>query len=387
MVNRERLAETFEFLVKIDSVSKKEGKIAKELEKILKSMGASVHYDNAGEKIGGETGNLIAWLDGDIDMPPLMLNAHMDTVEPGEGVKPVLKDGVFYSDGTTILGADDKSAIAIIIETLNVLKEDKIPCGPLEIVFTISEEIGLLGAKHLDYSMIKSKSGYTIDAMDIEGIVTRAPGANRFEIKIYGKDAHAGAAPEQGINAILLASKAISTLNLGRIDHETTCNIGTIQGGNATNIVPKLVTIKGETRSHDPEKLENLTGKILDAFKTTIKNEKIHPDDALPDLEIHIENDFSRTLVPEDHSVVLCAQKAAQNLGMPLSPKVTGGGADANVFFKKGIITGVMGTGMKNMHSVRESVALDDMEKMVRLMVEIIKIHSQQYLDKNNTRR
>ncbi len=377
MLSRERLAKTFEFLVKIDSVSKKEGKIAKELEKILKSLGASVQYDNAGEKIGGETGNLIAWLDGSIDVPPLMLNAHMDTVEPGEGVKPVLKDGVFYSDGTTILGADDKSAIAIIIETLRVLKEDKIPCGPLEIVFTISEEIGLCGAKNLDYSMIKSKSGYTIDAMDTEAIVTRAPGADRFEIKIHGRDAHAGASPEQGINAILLASKAISTLKLGRIDHETTCNIGTIHGGNATNIVPNLVTITGEARSHDPEKLENLTGKILNAFKETINNAKKHPDDTLPHLEINLERDFSRTLVPEDHLVVLCAKKAAEKLGMPLSPKMTGGGSDANIFFEKGIITGVMGTGMKNMHSVRESVALDDMEKMVRLMVEIIKMHSQ----------
>ncbi len=210
---------------------------------------------------GSNTGNLIARFRGTAKDPPLLLNAHMDTVEPGKGVIPVFKDGIFTSDGTTILGADDKSAIAILLETIRVLQENNLPYGPLELVFTICEETGLLGAKYLDYDLITATYGYALDATDTEGIVTRAPGSDRLEFKIHGKDAHAGAAPEKGINAITLACKAIAGLEIGRIDHETTCNIGIIKGGIATNIVPNLVTVKGEIRSHNEEKLTRMTMK------------------------------------------------------------------------------------------------------------------------------
>lgn len=378
MINIKRLAETFKFLVQIDSVSREEGVIAHEIKKILESLGAQTFVDDAGDKIGGNTGNLIAKLKGNTQAPPLLLNAHMDTVEPGRGVKAVLQNGVFTSDGTTILGADDKSAIAILLETLNILIENDLQYGPLELVFTVCEEIGLQGAKHLDLSAFAATYGFALDATDTEGVVTRAPSANHLEFTIHGKDAHAGAAPEKGINAISLASKAIAKLELGRIDQETTCNIGIIEGGNATNIVPKLVKVKGEARSHDEEKLNTITNKMVSSFNEVIEIYKnLNPNDQLPRVEINVKHDFPRTHIPDDHTVVKLATRAAENLGRTMKTKVSGGGADANIFFEKGIYIGVLGTGMRDMHTVRESVKIDDMVRTIELLLEIIRLNSQ----------
>ncbi|MGD2150282.1 MAG: M20/M25/M40 family metallo-hydrolase [Desulfobacterales bacterium] len=377
MVNKDRLAQTFKFLVEIDSISKEERTISGEIKKILESMGAKTWIDGAGDKIGGDTGNLIAKFKGNTPAPPLLLNAHMDTVEPGKGVTAILSHGVFTSDGTTILGADDKSAIAILLETLKIIQEHDLTHGPLELVFTVCEEIGLLGAKHLDFDLITAKFGYSLDATDTEGIVTRAPSANHLEFKVHGKDAHAGAAPEKGINAISLASQAIAGLELGRIDHETTCNIGIIEGGTATNIVPNRVTVKGEVRSHDEEKLNRITDAMVSSFKEVVDNYKgMGAGQGLPGFEAKIQKDFSRTSIPEDHPVVTLACRAADNLGRKMVTKTSGGGADANIFFEKGIMTGVLGTGMRDMHTVRESVGLDDMVRSTELLLEIIRLHA-----------
>ena len=378
MIDRKRLAETFKFLVQIDSISKEEGVIANEIKKILESLGAETFVDNAGDKIGGNSGNLIAKFKGNTLAPPLLLNAHMDTVEPGRGITAVFENGKFTSDGTTILGADDKSAIAILLETLSILKENNLQYGPLELVFTVCEEIGLQGAKHLDLSTLTATYGFALDASDTEGIVTRAPSANHLEFIIHGKDAHAGAAPEKGINAISLASQAIAKLNLGRIDEETTCNIGIIEGGIATNIVPNLVKVKGEVRSHDEEKLDKITNEIVFSFNEVIENyKKTNSDDELPRVDININKDFPRTHIPDDHPVIRLATRAAENLGRTMKAKTSGGGADANIFFEKGIFTGVLGTGMRDMHTVRESVKLDDMVRTAELLLEIIRLHSQ----------
>ena len=377
MINRKRLAETFKFLVQIDSVSKEEGVIANEIKKILESLGAKTFVDNAGDKIGGNSGNLIAKFEGNSQAPPLLLNAHMDTVEPGRGVTAVLENGTFTSNGTTILGADDKSAIAILLETLNILKENNLQHGPLELVLTVCEEIGLQGAKHLDLSAVTATYGFALDATDTEGIVTRAPSANHLEFIVHGKDAHAGAAPEKGINAISLASKAIAKLELGRIDQDTTCNIGIIEGGIATNIVPNLVKVKGEARSHDDEKLDKITNEIVSSFNEVIENyKKLNPNDEFPRVDINIKKDFPRTHIPDDHPVIKLATRAAENLGRNMVTKTTGGGADANIFFERGIFTGVLGTGMRDMHTVRESIKLDDMVRTAELLLEIIRLHS-----------
>jgi tripeptide aminopeptidase len=378
MINRERIAETFKWLVSTDSISREEGVLCRALEVKLKEMGAEVAIDSAAEKVGGDSGNMIARFEGNRDAPPMMLNAHMDTVEPGRGICPVFENGVFTSGGDTILGADDKSAIAILMEALRVVQENNLPHGPIELVLTVCEEVGLLGAKHLDFSRIDSKFGYALDTTPTDGIVTRAPALNLIEIKVHGKDAHAGAAPEEGINAICLAANALSGLAIGRIDPETTCNIGVIEGGHATNIVPSLVTLKGEVRSHDTEKLKRVTDNIKEAFERAVAECASGRDgNDRPSLEFKAVRDFSRTHIPEDHPVVALAARAAKNLGREMHCEITGGGADANIFFEKGIITGVIGTGMIGMHTVRESIRLEDMIKTTELVLEIIRLHGE----------
>ncbi len=375
MVNSGRLADCFSRLVTIDSVSREEGWIASELSDILKDMGAGVYFDNAGEALGGECGNLVAKFKGSVKAEPLFLCGHMDTVEPGRGVKPSFEDGIFKSDGTTILGADDKSALAIIIEVLKVIFENNLPHPPIEVVFTICEEIGLLGAKHFDLSLLESRIGYILDSTETDGIVTKAPAAGKFTIRVHGRDAHAGAAPEHGINAISLAAKAMASFEFGRIDHETTCNIGLIHGGKATNIVPDLVTIEGEARSHDQKKLDRVTGTIFKSFYDAA--DEIRKDnETVPDIEVDYAHDFSATNIDEDHIVVRLARKAAANLGRPMESKTIGGGADANVFCAKGITAGVLGTGMQDVHTLRESIKLSDMVETAELVLEIIRVHA-----------
>ncbi len=374
MINTQRLATRFKTLCEIDSLSRHEKDVALEIEKMLTTMGAQVCYDSAREKVGGNCSNLIAKFKGTVDKSPLFLSGHMDTVGPGEGIKVQFKDGVFRSDGTTILGSDDKSAIAIILEVMEVILENKIDYPPVEIIFTVCEEIGLLGAKHLDYSLMDSKFGYILDSTDTEGIVTRAPAANKITVKIYGKAAHAGAAPEKGINAIQIASRAISKLTLGRLDEETTCNIGTIKGGVATNIVPEFVEIHGEARSHGIDKLKSVTGNMIKVFQEA--SDEFKTNGMNPRVEIHVDDDFPMTRIPEDHMVIRLAKKAAANLGIALTARTIGGGADANVFFGKGIMAGVLGTGMTDVHTLSESIDIRDMENSVRLVMEILKVHA-----------
>lgn len=373
MINSQRLAQRFTSLVEIDSIPRKEKDVAEELEKILIQMGADVCFDNAAEMVDGNCSNLIAKFPGNIKAEPIFLCAHMDTVEPGEGIEVVFKDGIFTSKGDTVLGADDKSAIAIILEVLDVILENNIDHPPIEIIFTVCEEIGLLGAKYMDYSLVESKFGYILDATDTEGIVTKAPASNKIKIRVYGKAAHAGAAPENGISAIAVTSKAISKIVLGRIDQETTCNLGTIQGGVATNIVPDFVEIHGEARSHDPEKLEKVTKNIVDAFHAAA--EEFADGSGLPTVHADIDLDFPYTRIPEDHKVIQLARKAADNLGIALESRTTGGGADANVFFGQGLVAGVLGTGMTDVHTLEENIALKDMVRAADLILETLKVY------------
>ncbi|MBW2181158.1 MAG: M20/M25/M40 family metallo-hydrolase [Deltaproteobacteria bacterium] len=376
MVNRDRLAETFKTLAGIDSVSRSEGEISKEIQNIFESLGADTWIDDAGDKIGGETGNLIVKFKGNTKTAPILFNAHMDTVEPGKAVKVELNEGIFTSDGQTILGADDKSGIAILIEAMRTVQEKNLPFGPVEMVFTVSEEIGILGAKHFDAGCIESKYGFALDDGDMDCIVTNSPEAIQFQIKVHGKDSHAGAEPEKGINAIQIAGKAIAQIQTGRIDDESTCNIGLIEGGMATNIVPNLVIVKGEVRSHNRKKLKAIFEDIIAAFKDAVKNAENSTEDSLPRMEVDTEKEFPLTDIPESHPVVKLARKAAENLGRKIDLKKSGGGSDANIFIEKGIVLGVLGTGMRDMHTVRESIRLDDMVKTVELIIEVIRVHT-----------
>jgi tripeptide aminopeptidase len=378
-INSERLARTFMDLVRIDSISKDERALASDLSSRLATLGLETLIDEAGGKIGGNCGNLIARFQGNRDVAPLLLSAHMDTVEPGRGVQPQFKEGIFTSSGDTILGADDKSAVAIILEVLNCIRERNLPCGPLEILLTVAEEIGLLGAKNIDYSSISAKQGYVLDTRSTHVVVTHAPSANHLTLTLFGRSAHAGAEPEKGINAISLAGKAIAGLTLGRIDHETTCNIGKIQGGVATNIVPERVTIHGEVRSHDTQKLGEVTALLVASFERVIAEYRSNDGDGeRPRLQIDIQRDFERLNIAADHPVVSRAMRAADRLGHHLQTGSTGGGSDANVFTKQGIDTVVLGTGMENVHTVNELIHLADMVRSAELLLEIIRLHAEE---------
>jgi len=373
MINEKRLGDCFTRLAQVDSESFDEARIAGVLEDILRQMGADVAFDDAAAKVGSNSGNLIATFKGNADVEPIFLSGHMDTVKPGKGVRVLFKDGVFTSDGTTILGSDDKSALAIIIEVMTVVREQQLLCPPVEIIISVCEEMGLLGAKHLDFSMVKSRFGYILDSTDTQGIVTRAPSANKITAKVFGRAAHAGAAPENGICALSAASRAIAGLALGRIDEETTCNLGLIAGGAATNIVPEYVEVNGEARSHDLDKLARVTQRIKDAFETACDRQ---PGEDLPRAEVEVVQDFPNTSIPEDHRVITLAREAAANLGRALESKTIGGGADANIFFGKGLMAGVIGTGMTDVHTLKESIKLQDMVSCAELVLEILQVHA-----------
>jgi len=268
LIQKERLRDLLIELVQIDSISRKEREIALRLKREMEELGGEVWIDDAGEKVGGNVGNLIAHFRGNSPgSTPILLSAHMDTVIPGEGVVPVLEGNILRSDGRTVLGGDDKSGIAIICEAVRVLREKHLPCSDIDVVFTICEEAGLLGAKCLDVSRLRARSGLVLDSDSIGFLFTRAPAANHLEFRIRGLEAHAGVCPEKGISAIQVAALGISKMRLGRIDDETTANIGLIEGGAAVNIVPNSVHLKGEARSHSEEKLKQQTQHMIQCLE------------------------------------------------------------------------------------------------------------------------
>ncbi len=376
-INPERLARTFESLVRCDSVSRSEGRFAAQLQTRLEALGVATQFDRSASQTGSDTGNLIGRRTGAVEKAPLLFSAHMDTVQPGVGIRPVFENGLFKSSGDTILGADDKSAIAILLEAIEVMNTTAQPLAPLEFVFSTCEEIGLLGARHLDFDLLSARSGYVLDARDPDRLINRAPAANRLNLEVHGKEAHAGASPEKGINAIFIASRAIAALEWGRLDVETTCNIGMLRGGVATNIVPARVTIDAEVRSHNEAKLEQATRRIIDTFQDAVDRFPGFPDDGpKPWFAYHLEQDFQRTHIPEDHQVVQLAVDAAHRLGRHLRTQPAGGGSDANVFFQKGITAGVLGTGMHDPHTREERVALADMVRACELVIGIVRRYS-----------
>jgi tripeptide aminopeptidase len=288
---------------------------------------------------------------------------------------PVLNDGVFTSASGTILGADDKAGIAELIEALEVVREQGIARGPLEVVVTIAEEIGLVGAKYLDYSLLRARYGFALDTTGMGHMVLRAPGANRLRVEILGREAHAGVAPEQGLSAIQTAALALAEMRLGRIDMETTANFGKIEGGVACNIVPGRVFLEGEARSHDPVKLAEQTTHMVDCFERAAERmaRTIDGVPMRPQLQVDIQPDYPRMAVSAEAPVVRLAQAAATAAGQQLAIKLGGGGSDANIFNAHGIETIILATGMRDVHSAKESVAVDDMVTVAELLVEIIR--------------
>ncbi|MHB1399947.1 MAG: M20/M25/M40 family metallo-hydrolase [Trichloromonadaceae bacterium] len=376
MINSERLSAEFARLAAIASPSRREGAISRYLTARLQGLGAEVTMDDAGFRAESESGNLIARFPArGKQCTPLMVSVHMDTVEPADGVVPVLRDGVFTSAGETILGADDKAGIAEIIEALEVLREAAIPHGPLELVVTICEEIGLLGAKLLDPRLIQARRGIALDTSGVDRVIHRAPCANKLRFEIQGREAHAGIAPEKGISAIEVAARAIAAMPLGRIDEETTANIGSINGGQATNIVAKKVVIEGEARSHDVAKLGRQTERMVACFKQAAREaaREIDGEMVVPEVRVEVLSDYPLMYVSRQAGILTLIETAAARLGRKLEVKAAGGGSDANIFNSHGIETVILGTGMTDVHTVNESVRVDDMVQVAQLLVEIIR--------------
>lgn len=376
MINPQRLSEEFARLTAINSPPLKESAIARYLSGRLQSLGAEIRFDNAASTTGGEIGNLVASFSGAGKLSePILFSVHMDTVEPGGQVEPVLRDGIFYSAGDTVLGADDKAGIAELIEALEVVREQNIPHGPIEVVVTIAEEIGLVGAKHFDCSMVTARYGYALDTEGVDWMVLQAPGANHLQVDIEGLASHAGMAPELGVSAIQTAALAISQMRLGRIDHETTANIGRIEGGVARNIVPQHLSIVGEARSHNPHKLQEQTDHMLACFEEAAEQmaRNINGELVRPQISAKVRSDFPGMSVVEDAPVVKLARAAATTVGHDLKVRLGGGGSDANIFNSHGIEMIILATGMTRVHTHNESVAVADMAHVTELLVEIIR--------------
>jgi tripeptide aminopeptidase len=377
-INRDRLADTFRQLVLMDSPSREEGAVADWIKRTLKEeIRADVIEDQSRNQTGSESGNIIVRIPGAEKAAPLFFNAHLDTVEPGRGIKVIFKDGVFQSDGTTVLGGDDKAAVAILIEVARLLKEHRVSHGPIEFLFTVCEEIGLLGAKSLDPALLEARAGYALDSSDTEVLINQAPCAIRFKVRVVGKAAHAGLNPELGINAIQVASRALAEVPLGRIDELTTANVGLIHGGKATNIVPEEVELEGEVRSHNPQKLREVQDQVLGTFHRVAQDfgqgeSQGRNNSGLPLIKTEVIDDYPLMSVSEEHPLVATAKKGAKELGRKLRLGMTGGGSDANIFNAKGLATVIMGIGMQDVHTTSEYIRLDDMVATAELVLEII---------------
>lgn len=367
-LNKERMLAEFKEIVALPCHSLKERPVFDMLAAKLKVMGFTVEEDDAGEKLGGNCGNLWAFLPGNkLGATSVLLSGHMDGVEPCGGTTVVQRDGVLYSDGTTILGGDDKSGVVAILEGVRMMLEEKIPHGDIQILFTIMEEGGVNGSRCMDKTKLKAEVGYALDSEGAPGeIVVGAPGQYRYTIKVHGKTAHGGLEPEKGINSIMIAAKALADVKrYGRIDEETTCNIGIISGGSATNVVPDLVEIHGDARSRNNEKLEAIRDEIVNTICSSVEKYGAKA-------EAIVEHKYSSFKVAEDSRVVELAKAACAAHGLTPDVTLTGGGSDANFINAYGVPCVILGTGMTNVHTVEECLKEEDLYNSALMVYGIL---------------
>lgn len=361
MINKERLKETILNLLSIDSPSRKERRLAEFLRGKLESWGFEVWEDSAGSFVQGEVGNIIGRREG-IGIP-ILFNAHMDTIASTEVIKIKVEDEVISQEGASVLGGDDKAGIAAILEAVEALLEGGISLPTLEIVFTICEETGLEGAKALDVSQLKARAGFVLDGGEPQVAIISAPSHEQISFFVKGKSAHAGVHPEQGINAIQLTSKAIARMRLGRIDEETTANIGIIRGGRARNIVPDYVEVLGEARSRNESKLRKQVQHMISCFEE-IKKEG-------GDFICRVEREYNMFRLSPHSLPVRLLLSAGEKIGLSLSLKDGGGGSDANIFNERGIPSLIMGAGAHMPHSPEEKILLKELELSTLLLYQI----------------
>jgi len=365
MINKRRLVRTFKKLVRIDSLSLHEGKMARYLQKELRALG--IRSYQVGRVRGGEVGNIIAFVPGNgLNSPRMLVNAHIDTVSPGKKIKPVERKGHISSDGDTILGADNKAGVAAILEILKIIKEKKLKCPPLRIIFTVAEEIGIMGAKALPEKALNADIGLVLDGGDIDVIINKAPSQYNLTATIIGRAAHAGIHPEEGVNAIKVASEAIAKMKIGRIDRETTSNIGVIKGGRATNIVPDEVELKGEARSHNEKKLDRQVEQMERTLMKACEKHRAR-------LKLKVEEMYKSFEVSKKSKIMSLVIAGMKANGIKPLVKQTGGGSDANIFNDWGIPTLILGVGADRVHTTREQLCVADFIRGTENILSIIK--------------
>jgi len=352
-----RLVERFCEMVRIDSESGHEARFIEATKRQLEAeLSATCVLD--------EHGNLIAKIPakGSDGAPPIFLAAHADTVKPGVGIEPIIEDGVIRSKGETILGADDKAGLATIVEA--VLTAERRP--PVEIVVTRGEEVGLVGARNLDLSLLDAKRGAIVDGEALNEVIIGGPTHASVDVEILGKAAHA-AEPENGISAIRVAAEAITRFEEGKLDNETVANVGTIHGGMIRNGVPGRVTIEAECRSLDHGKCLKQAERMKAAFE-----EAASAVGAKANVRVRIEYEASRT--PEDSSIVRLARQAIAAAGLDPETDVILGGTDALILSGRGLETAVLGTGGKAAHSTEERIRVADLEKVSEILRNLLEV-------------
>ena len=378
-----RLMQTFLDLVQIDSSSKNEAKVAKHCEAWLCEHGFAVTYDTSFEQTGSEVGNLIATLPANNSSEALVLSAHMDCVPPCSGVVPVIENRAegmaICSDGSTVLGADDKAGIAAIFEAIENILAEKAAHPALIVLLTTCEELGCSGAYHLDKELLASRmeevGANTLRdvpcvVFDSDGkpgtIVLGAPFRYTFEADFVGRSAHAGVEPEAGVSAIGIAAKALASFEWGRLDEHTTANVGTIQGGEQINIVAALCKVKGECRSLHAARVEEVKQAITDTFSSAA-------NEAQGYVEMQWHLDCPGMFYSEKDALVQRLASAATELNLPVCYHCSGGASDANIFTIKGLKPVTVGIGMTNFHSLDEYILVSDLEDSARYAEAIIK--------------
>ncbi|PTF03352.1 hypothetical protein BUY45_08785 [Staphylococcus devriesei] len=373
MVNSQRLLDTFLELVQINSETGHEEVIQPILKNKFEQLGLNVVEDNASEKEWLGANNLICTLPStseDNSIPSIYFTSHMDTVVPGINVKPhVSDDGYIYSDGTTVLGSDDKAGLAAITETIEYLQEHNLPHGQIQFIITVGEKSGLKGAKELDSTALDAQFGYAVDASQPVGTtVVGAPTQMSIHTTITGKTAHAST-PDKGVSAINIAAKAISKMKLGRIDEYTTANIGKFHGGSATNIVADEVVLEAEARSHNDESINQQVTHMKDIFESTAK-------ELGGEAHIRIEKSYPGFKIEDNAEVTQYAINSAKELGLTGDTVIAGGGSDGSIINTFGIPTVILGVGYENIHTTSERISVQSLNQLAQQLIKIIELVS-----------
>lgn len=368
MIDESRVVERFMNYVRIGSETHFEGEMSRYLAQELRDLGFEVYVDRAGETVESDGNNVYCFLPGDESFERLMFSSHMDTVTPGNHVEPVIRDGYIVAAGDTILGADDKAGIAAIVEALVTIQENNIPHRPIEAVFTVREEDGLLGAANLEYDKLKAKKAIVLDASDDVGkIVARAPGHYQMRAEIFGKRSHAGSDPEKGVSAVQAAVLGASRMKLQRIDEETTANIGTLSTVGATNVVQDHCLFEAETRSRNAEKLEAQIQDMVRCMKEAC-------DELGARMECKVWKKYDAYDYPDDHPHVQFLAEKCRQAGVKPWITHSGGATDGNVFNAKGITTAVLSCGMEKEHTKEERIAVYNLVNIAKVVLQIMRV-------------